>query len=93
MLRHGVKTVHDLARHQAEIAHIRRNLHLGKLIEQSIEHIGGKEFEPVLAGAALPLAIDHIVTLRYALSHIRQQFRRVLQISIDNQHLFAARQA
>ena len=91
MLRHLHELVGDAAAHQPEVAGIDRNMDPRDPGEQAIEGLGRFLLEAGFAGAAAPQAVDDVGAFpRHHLVHRRQQFRRILQIGIDDQHEVAA---
>ena len=91
MLRHLHELVGDAPAHQPEVAGIDRDVDPRDPGEQAIEGLGRFLLEAGFAGAAAPQAVDDVGAFpRHHLVHRRQQFRRILQIGIDDQHEVAA---
>ena len=91
MLRHLHELVGDAAAHQAEVAGIDGDVDAGDPGEQAIEGLGRFLLEAGFAGAAAAQAIDDVGAFaHHHLVHRREQFRRVLQVGIDDEHQIAA---
>ena len=91
MLGHLHELVGNAPAHQPEIAGVHRDLDPRDPGEQAIEGFGRFLLEAGFAGAAAPQAVDDVgAFLRHHLVHRRQQFRRILQVGIDDQHEVAA---
>ena len=87
---HRVQMVERAAAHQPEIAGIRRDLDVDHAAQQAVEHRGGGELEPAFAVAAQPLAVNDIEAFIHLRHHRAEQFRRILQVGIENENALAA---
>src|ERR1700739_4225474 len=75
---------------QSKIARVQRDLHVRKLVDQAVEDLRRPQFEPALARARLPDAIDDLVAFTPQFDHLPNEFRWVLQIGIQNNDASAA---
>jgi len=81
---HGFHHIDHLAIHQAEVAGIKRDFHIRDAEDDAIKQGGREPFEP---GFALPFGahgIDHFVALFPLFCQFMDNFRRILQIGIDD---------
>ena len=86
---HGVQLIDHPARHQPEIAGVGGNGNVDQPVEQAIEAGGTGALKQAFTAPLDALAIDHVMALRQREQHLREQFRRVLQIGINHQHQLA----
>ena len=91
LLGHRVQPRHDRLRHQTKIARITGDRNVGDARQQPIEKIGGQPFEDRFARARAPTPVDDVVSLIHARHHGTEQFRRILQIGVDDEHAVPAR--
>ena len=91
MLRHRAQHVRHTAVNQAEIACIRRNRHARHPAQNAVKPPCRQLFHRRLAVSLAALAVNDFVSFAPFLRHQRDQFRRVLQIAIDNHNRVAAR--
>ena len=86
MLRHLAEQVGHLPGDQAEIPRIARYLYVGEPTDQPIERSGAGTLEQGFSSALAPLAIDHVGSFDlHEFDHRQEQFRRVLEIGVDQQ--------
>ena len=72
--------------YQPEVARVWRNGYISQPAEESVKQIGRRPLVPAFARSRNSLAVDHV---RFFASHHRhhraKQFRRILQIGVDDQ--------
>ena len=84
LLGHLSQALHDLPVDQPEVARIQRHIDRRDLAHRPVETFGRRFLEPRFAFAMLPLCIDHFVTLTVFRIQFRYQFRRILQVAVDD---------
>ena len=76
---------------QPKVADVARELDRAHPGHRAIEQAGGEGFEPGLALARGPPAIDHVVALGVFLDKGRDEFGRVLEVGIEDDEGIANR--
>ena len=80
-------SIHHTTAHQTEVTRIQRDIDGGQLTQQSVERPVAESLDwPFLT--ILANRVDHVVSLAHLAMKIEQQFRRVLQVTIENPHGF-----
>ena len=77
---------------QAEIADVARDRHLAEAVDQPVEGARRGALQPAFTGPATAAHVDHFGAADPGVEHLRDQFRGVLQVGIDDDHRGAARQ-
>jgi hypothetical protein len=90
LFRHPVQLVQHAAAHQPEVAGVERDLEVGDAVQQPIEQRGCHQLERGFSTPLAALAVDDVRAFIHQPHHVGQQFRRVLQVGIDDQDAFAA---
>ena len=85
-LRHAAQGLHHAPVHEPEVAGVARDVHLADAVQQAVEQARGGALDGGLAVAHPARGIDHVVALAPARDHLRDQFRRVLQVGVDRHH-------
>src|SRR5205085_3576471 len=88
-LRHCEQTVNNFAVHQPKVARIKRHLRLRNSIDETIVGFRGPELESCLSFTFHALTVSYLVARAPAAYHFRDDFGRVLQVSINNNHCIA----
>ncbi len=89
---HGVQPFDDAPGHQPEVTGVARDLDLGDGAEQAIEQVAVASLKR-LSCPRPAAAVDDVHALVHSPHHLAEQFGRVLQVGVDDQHALAARQA
>ena len=74
---------HHAARKQFIVARVHRDVGVGNEIDDVVGPSGDLHLDLGLAGAAEPRGVDHVGALAPFLDHLRNEFRRVLQIGVQ----------
>src|SRR5207253_1836330 len=82
-LRHLRESMNDDCVQQAEISGVRRNFHFGQRVDQSVKDLSGGEFESAFTITGPAHSVNNLITGTPQLEHLRNEFRRILQIRID----------
>ena len=77
---------HDGPGDGPDIARVLHDVDRGESFEQPVEHPRGREFEKRLAVTGASLCMDDVVALLDERDHLFDQFRRVLQVGVENHH-------
>ena len=90
MFRHGVEVVHHPPIHQREIPGVQRNVHVRDALQDPVEQrVGSAQHGAFLAVFAH--AVDDVVAFAPLGEHLQDEFRRILQVGVDDRHDVAAR--
>ena len=85
--------VERAAAHQAKVARVERDRRVGHPVEHAIKGGRREPLEKRLALAAAANGIDHVrLLLGHRPAHLGEEFGRVLQVGVDDQHLLARAQ-
>jgi hypothetical protein len=77
--------------HQAKVARVDRDRDVRQAPDRAVEDARGQEFEEALAAARLARGVHHVVALAPLLDDAFDQFGRILQIAVHQDHRIAAR--
>jgi hypothetical protein len=89
-LGHDQQQIQYAAGHEAEVAGVGRDGHVGQAADQLVEGGSRCALEQALAVALATLSVDHVGALVDQRHHVRQEFGRVLQIGVDDQDALTA---
>ena len=67
-----------------KVAGVERHLGFRKSIDQTIEHLGGPEFELAFAFAFEANSVNDVVPVTPELDHLRNYFGWILQVGVDD---------
>src|ERR1043166_923247 len=85
-LRHVREDVRDTARHEAEVAGVERDVHIGGPGQQPVEQRRRSGLEGRVAAATAPLAVDDVGRrLLHQLVHRDDEFRGILKVVVDDE--------
>ncbi len=90
-LTHGLEHIHDLAIHQAEIARIERDFDIRDAVNQAIKDRRSELLEPGFALSFSAHSVDDLVTFFPLFRQFQDDFRRILQVSINDDDGIATR--
>jgi hypothetical protein len=94
LLRHVVKNGGGAAIHQAEVAGIEGNVDLHEAAHDAVEQCRGPCFEPGFTRACTALTVDDVGAFPpHQAKHVVRQFRRIPQVGVQHQDVFARRNA
>src|SRR5687768_4620896 len=83
-LGHRIDHVYHFAIDQTEVTRVERHLRFRQTIDQTVEDLGGPEFETAFPFALVADAVNDFVSFAPELDHLRDYFGWVLQVCIDD---------
>jgi hypothetical protein len=86
LLRQATQGIDGTPTQKSEVARVGRNLHATRALDEPIEQECRRLFEPRLAIALGALPVNHVVPGLPFGHQARNQFRRILQVCIDDDH-------